>query len=177
MPHWYEVFENDRVQYVTRARIARLFWLGFGTLLVVVAGTLFVLTRQVPLGVGVPVIGLALVLPGTYVAWSVADIARIVWCIKLSDRHLVGYDFARRRRVFDWTTLDRIDLAAKGLRLVRHDGAELEVPHLFPDFAALSHRIVAYAEFYGIPVCIDAQPWQDADLRALYGVDLPTAED
>lgn len=170
MSRWFEVFENDRVQFVTRERVLYLVYLGGSTLLLVVAGALFIATRQVPLEVGLPVLLIALALPGSYVIWSLHEIARIVWCVKLSDRGAIGYDFARRKRSFDWTQVDRVELATTGLRLIHHRGDTLEVPHLFPNFADLSHRIIEYAEFYSIPVCIEGQRWEEVDVKTLYGL-------
>ena len=93
---------------------------------------------------------------------------RVVWCVKLSDREVVGYDYARRRMRIDWIDAERLELGEHGLAVVGPSPCVLEVPHLFPEFATLSHRMVRYAEFYEIPIFVGGQPWQQLDVYHLY---------
>ena len=67
----------------------------------------------------------------------------------------------RRRRL-------NVDLTRDGLLIVGPALFAFEIPHLFPDFAPLSHSVVYYAELNGVPVFIDGQPWQDLDVYQLF---------
>lgn len=173
MADWYEVFDNEQVQLDTRRRVAQL---------------VVVLAAGLGLGVGaVPVLSfylgstlLALGLGGGIVlgvaAWTSRALLRlrsVVWCIKLSVHRIVGYDYARRKSTIPWTEVERVELDRSGLVIAEapHEGIPgrvLRIPHLFPDFAALSHRVVEYAEAHGLPVCVDGRPWQFLDVEALY---------
>jgi hypothetical protein len=96
----------------------------------------------------------------------------VVWCVKLSARGLVGYDYGRRRVALAWPAVERVELDAEGLVVVGRDGGgeprRLRVPHLFPDYARLSHRVVEYAEAFGRPVYVDGRPWQLLDVHEVY---------
>ena len=93
---------------------------------------------------------------------------RLVWCIKLSEERIVGYDYTRRKAIMDWSRVQRVELTGEGLLLVGPELFAFEIPHLFPDFSVLSHRVVHYAEMNGVPVFIDGQPWQQLDVHQLF---------
>ena len=173
MADWYEVFDNEQVQFDTRQRVTRL---------------LVVLVAAFALGIGsVPVLAFYLpspllavglgfgVLFGTAI-WASQAFLRlrsVVWCVKLSVHRVVGYDYARRKSTIPWTRVERIDLTPDGLAIAEapHEGIPgrvLRVPHLFPDFADLSHRVVEYAEAHGLPVCLNGRPWQFLEVPTLY---------
>ena len=173
MADWYEVFDNEQVQFDTRQRVARL--------VVVLAASLALVVGFVPV--------LAFYLPSTLLAlglgggvllgvavWASQVFLRlrsVVWCVKLSVHRIVGYDYARRKSTIPWTRVERVDLDAQGLVLSEapHEGIPgrvLRIPHLFPDYAALSHRVVEYAEAHGLPVCVNGRPWQFLDLPTIY---------
>ena len=173
MAEWYEVFDNEQVQFDTRRRVARL----GGALVVLtgaVVGLLPVLWHLLPSGLLAIGIGGGLLL-GVF-AWAsraFLQLRSVVWCVKLSVHRIVGYDYARRKAVLSWTEVERVELDAAGLLIVEapaegRPGRVLRIPFLFPDFAHLSHRVVEYAEAHGLPVCVDGRPWQLLDVSALY---------
>lgn len=178
MPHWYEVFENSEVQYLTRRQVATLTGIAVGTALASIAGYEIGVRTQVPMWL----IGSSIAASWVIVFWWVLQrfgkLRRLVWCIKFSDRHLVGYDYARRKTTLDWIKIERIILGSKGLIIdgppsKATDGrfttsTSIEIPHLFPDFATLSHRIFEYANLYEIPVFIDGQPWEQLDVYHVF---------
>ena len=173
MSDWYEVFDNEQVQFDTRRRVARL----VGTLVVVlgaIAGAIPLILLHTPfplLGLGLAGCGIVGVL-----AWASRAFLRlqsVVWCVKLSVHRVVGYDYARRKSVLSWTEVERIELDATGLVIAQRPpegrpGRVLRIPYLFPDFAPLSHRVVEYAEAHGLPICVNGRPWQLLDVSTLY---------
>lgn len=173
MAEWYEVFDNEQVQFDTRKRVARL----VGALVVLagaVVGLLPVLWHLLPSALLAVGIGGGLLL-GVFVWASRAflQLRSVVWCIKLSVHRVVGYDYARRKAVLPWTEVERVELDAAGLLIVGapregRPGRVLRIPFLFPDFAHLSHRVAEYAEAHGLPICVDGRPWQLLDVSALY---------
>jgi hypothetical protein len=119
-----------------------------------------------------PLAGVLIVASGLLAARLLARrfgrLRRIVWCVKISDRRIEGYGYNRRKIAFDWLQVHRVELTEAGLTVVGPDSQCIDVPHLFPDFAELSHRIVGHAEFYGVPIFIDGRPWQSLDVYALF---------
>lgn len=173
MADWYEVFDSEQVQFETRRRVARL--------VVVLAASLALALGLIPvLAFYLPSLLLALGLGGGLllgaVAWASRRFLRlrsVVWCVKLSVHRIVGYDYARRKAVLPWTRVERVELDAAGLLIAEapHEGVPgrvLRIPHLFPDFAELSHRVAEYAEAHGLPVCVNGRPWQLLDVPTLY---------
>lgn len=168
MPSWYEVFDNVEVQYKTRKKVAVLSALATGA----VAVSFAVLALGYLGSLTMPLVGGALLvlwLSGTWwMAHRLQKLRQVVWCVKLSDREVVGYDYARRKVRIDWTNVDRIALMANGLLIADLNGCSIQVPYLFPDFPALSHRVIHYADFYSLPVYVDGQPWQQLNVYDLY---------
>ena len=168
MAQWYEVFDNSEVQWLTRKRAAKVTMAmalgGAGTL----GGLALGQTLGLPLGLTL----IALVLAWTglleLLARYVEALRRVVWCLKLSDRHVAGYDYRRQKISFDWIRVVRIDLSPEGLVVVGPDDQEIIIPHLFPDYATLSHRILHYAEFYDIPLCIHGESFAEMDVYHLF---------
>ncbi len=173
MSDWYEVFDNEQVQYDTRKRVARL----VGVLVVSLGAVvglipLILLYLPSPL-VGLGLIGLVAVGAFMWASRAFLRLRSVVWCVKLSVHRIVGYDYARRKSVLPWTEVERVELDAAGLLIAQaptegRPGRVLRIPHLFPDFARLSHRVVEYAEAHGLPVCVNGRPWQFLDLSTLY---------
>lgn len=168
MAQFYEVFDNSEVQYLTRRQVATLTGVAIGTALASMAAYEVGIRLDAPMWT----IGssIALVWMGAFwwILHRLGKLRRVVWCVKLSDRRIVGYDYARRKTELDWIRIERIILAPKGLII---DGAQprsIEIPHLFPEFATLSHRIFEYANLYDIPVFINGQPWQQLDVYAMF---------
>lgn len=168
MPYWYEVFDNEHVQLTTRKQAAML------TISVVSVVAISVVCFVAMYAGHIPVPAGALLLSVTWMftfKWSfdrLQRLRRVMWCIKISDRRIVGYDYARRQTILDWTKISRVELVGTGLILTEKDDHSLEIPHLFPEFAELSHRVVHYAEFYNIPVFLDGQPWQNIDVYDIF---------
>jgi len=173
MADWYEVFDNEQVQLDTRQRVGRLvvalvagIALGAGSVPVL---AFYLGSPWLALGVG----GAALLGAAVAASRAFLRLRSVVWCVKLSVHRIVGYDYARRKATIPWTRVERIELDRGGLVIAEapHEGIPgrvLRIPHLFPDFAALSHRVVEYAEAHGLPVCVNGRPWQFLDVAALY---------
>ncbi|MEX1054628.1 MAG: hypothetical protein WED81_01265, partial [Rhodothermales bacterium] len=67
-----------------------------------------------------------------------------------------------------WSSAERIDVGDRSLVVVGPNSESLEVAHLFPDFAEVSHRIAHYAESHRVPLFIGGKPWQQLDLYDVY---------
>lgn len=182
MADWYEVFDNEQVQFDTRRRVGRL-----AGALVVGCGAVVVLTPLLILWVPslVLVAGIVSALLAVMFVWASHAFLRlrsVVWCVKLSVHRVVGYDYARRKTILSWAEIERVEVDARALSIVAspkngQTSRILRIPHLFPDFARLSHRAVEYAEAHGLPVCVEGRPWQLLDVETLYPflADIPIA--
>ncbi len=173
MADWYEVFDNEEVQLDTRKHVGRLagaLVVGFGAilgltpLLLLWVPSLVLVTTLVSGSLAVMVVG---------ASYAFLRLRSVVWCVKLSVHRVVGYDYARRKTVLSWAEIERVELDKTSLSIVAapKDGRPsrvLRVPHVFPDFAHLSHRTVEYAEAHGLPVCVEGRPWQLLDVGRLY---------
>lgn len=168
MSHWYEVFDNEEVQWHARRQAAHLSALAATSVLT----TVLIVALGLEGFIAMETTGGSLLVLWSGTVWWIASrqrkLRRVVWCIKLSEERVVGYDYTRRKAVMAWPSVRRIELTNKGLLMVGVDLCTFEVPHLFPDFAELSHRIVHYAEQHGVPVFIDGQPWQELDIYLLF---------
>ena len=168
MSYWYEVFDNEEVQRHARKQAAHLTAVTATAVLVTLFGAALGSEGYLPL----PHVGGALGVTwlGTvrWMANRMRKLRRLVWCVKLSEERVVGYDYTRRKAIMDWSRVQRVELTHDGLLLVGPELFVFEIPHLFPDFAELSHRVVHYAEMNGVPVFIDGQPWQDLDVYQLF---------
>jgi hypothetical protein len=168
MANWYEVYESDAVLREVRQRVTRLLVFGTpGALLASLLAAIF-LTQTPPAWIPASaVMGLAV---GGGIAflrlWH--GTRQAVWCVKLSDRAVEGYNYARVRTRIDWTKVSRVSLTERSILVESHPGPSIEILDLFPDFSALGHRVVEYAEFFGIPVCVDGKPWEEMDLNSVY---------
>lgn len=168
MSQWFEVFDNEQVQLLTRKQAAGMFVvplsvLGVGLLLLI-------LSREGHLG---ELLAGSLIFPAwlftlAFLVRRILRLRRLVWCLKLSDTLVAGYDYARRQTCMPWSEVQRIDLTAGGLVIEGSEGRVLELSPLFTDFAALSHRVVQYAEQHGIPVYVDGRPWEEVDVYRLF---------
>jgi len=163
---------------MTRRQVATLSGIAVSTVLASIAGYEIGIRTDAPMWLIGPSITASWIIAFWWILQRFGKLRRLVWCIKLSDRHVVGYDYARRKTTLDWLKIERIVLASKGLVIdgpqpVTTDGrftpgASIEIPHLFPDFATLSHRIFEYASLYDIPVFIDGQPWEQLDIYNVF---------
>lgn len=168
MSHWYEVFDNEDVQEQAHKQAAHLTVVAATVVLATLVGAALGSEDYLPL----PLVGGALAATwlGTahWIANRMRKLRRLVWCLKLSDERIVGYDYTRRKVVMDWNRVRRIELTGDGLLVIGPDLFAFEIPHLFPDFADLSHRVVYHAERHHIPVFIDERPWQEVDVYHLF---------
>jgi hypothetical protein len=169
---WYEVYDHEGVQLLTRQRV--------GWLLAAAVAVLLIAIVSVPVALQYAPVPLALlaVAAGFFVAIALLSrrllrLRRVVWCVKLSVHRIVGYDYARRKLMLPWPSVERVEVDAEGLLVVGPPGGPggpvvLRIPHLFADYPRLSHRVVEYAEAHGVPVCVEGRPWQLVDLSTLY---------
>lgn len=168
MSHWYEVFDNDRVQFITRKKAAKL-------IRILVAGLVI---SGLSLAIGFSfkpflplIISGVLILLFVIFWWITArlrTLRRVVWCVKISDRRIEAFDYTRKKITLDWTKVQRVELNTDGLTMFGPKFCALEIPHLFTDFSTLSHRIIGFSELYEIPVFVDGQPWQSIDVYTLF---------
>lgn len=168
MSNWYEVFDNEEVQRYARKQATHLTAVAGAAVLVTLLGASLGAENYLPR----PYVGGVLVVTWLvtvrWMATRMRKVRRLVWCIKLSEERIVGYDYTRRKAVMEWRGVQRVELTNDGLLLIGPDLFAFEIPHLFPDFAELSHRVVYYAEMNVIPVFIDGQPWQNLDVFQLF---------
>lgn len=170
--YWYEVFDDEQVQLRVRRRAAHQVMGLLAALSAFGCGGVILAELW---GSWLTALGFAGLLALVAVVGTAASLARlrgIVWCVKLTSDHVVGYDYARRRVALDWDEVEMVDLAGRALRIVgRPTGPHvpsLLVPDSFAAFAALSHRVIRHAEDHAVPVCVDGRPWQLLDVGALY---------
>ena len=168
MPYWYEVFDNEEVQLLTRRQVGQLSGVAVATIVLTLSVLALAHAGAVSLAPAALVIVAAWLATVRWIASRLRRLRRVVWCVKISDRAIVGYDYTRQKTALDWTKVERVELAGRGLRVFGPPPCSFEIPHLFPDFAELSHRVLFYAEFYDVPVFIDGQPLQELDVYALY---------
>ncbi|MEM8557149.1 MAG: hypothetical protein AAF809_00485 [Bacteroidota bacterium] len=175
MPEWVEVYDNEDVLVATRERVGRL-----TVLTALFAGALLSFAPLLVLHTeyGLLWVGLASALFFGGVGWAALDYLHqrcVVWCVKLSMKQVVGYDYARRTLHLAWPDVARIELDADGLLIVGRGPAPLptvlKIPHQYPDFAALSHRVVEYAEAHRVEVHVDGQPLDTLDVASVFGVE------
>ena len=164
MPHWFEVFDNEQVQFLTRQQVAMLTAMVVGTTAFTISVLALGHVQLIPMPLALVLLFTAWLGTIRYLSTRLRRLRRVVWCVKISDRCVVGYDYTRRKTTMDWLDVARVELTSDGLVLAGTGELFFEVPHLFPDFAELSHRIVHYAESYGVPVFINGQPWQQLDV-------------
>ena len=171
MPTWYEVYDNQDALLATRQRVSRLTTrYGFAAVAVALSAPLVIV--QVPGGAWIAA-GAAVLLTaaGVVVLRALRALHAVAWCVRLSFQGLLA-DFGRRRTAMRWSEVARVELDDAGLLIVGTDeggtARRLRVPHAFPRYAQLSHRVVEYAEAYGRPVFVDGRPWQLLDLHVVY---------
>jgi len=168
MSAWYEVFDNVNIQLETRKQAAKLFGLVTAAVCLTIVGIILVLEMGFPftlLGILLPPLWIVVI---WFMAHRLQALRHVVWCIKLSDREVVGYDYARRKIRLDWIYVERIEITKMGMQIIGPVPSSFVIPHLFPDFAELSHRVLHYADLYDIPIYVNGEPWQQLDVFDLY---------
>jgi hypothetical protein len=168
MSNWFEVYDSDEVLLVTRKKLAKLYAVVMPVSLLMLMAVLFVIARPLPIFLLGGVILAAIVTLNLWMVRQIHQLRQVVWCVKLSDRRVAGYNYARQHTELDWTWVRRVELTSQSILLIGKLGQTLEVPHRFADFSSLSHRIVEYAEFYGVPVYVDGRPWDELDVHSVY---------
>ncbi|HLT47080.1 MAG TPA: hypothetical protein VK002_07615 [Rubricoccaceae bacterium] len=171
MPTWYETYDNQDALLATRQRVSRL-TTRYGMAAVTVALSAPLVILHVPHGPWVAVgTAAALALAGLFVLRALRTLHAVAWCVRLSFQGMVT-DFGQRRTAMRWSEVARVELDDEGLVVVGTDeggtARRFRIPHDFPRYAHLSHRVVEYAEAHGRPVFVDGRPWQLLDLHALY---------
>lgn len=164
----YEVFDNEEVQLTTRKQVAALGAFAAAAAGSTAAGLAAGHVGLVPMPAALGVLVLVWLGVIRYSTRRLGRLRRVMWCVKLSDRRVVGYDYARRRITLDWLDVRRVALTRHGLVLVGPGRRGIEVPALFPDYAALAHQVVRHAEFYDVPVFVDGRPWEALDVYAQF---------
>ena len=168
MSRWYQVFDDERVNLVTRSA-ARRHAAGAVALGLVSGVALFASFVS-------PVSTYAVVTAVTGLwGWAGAALFRTwtrlrrqVWCLKISDREVVGYDYRRHRIRIDWIDAVGVDVNKRGLAIVAADDRRLEVPVRFPSYTDLCHVVLEHAEFYEVPVLIDGAPLASVAARDVF---------
>ena len=164
----YEVYDDEKVQLLTRRKAG----VTFAVLIASVASSvvLVVLTRE-----GIIGSWLSLCLQGAIWSYAALRLTRhvqrtnhVVWCVKMSPAQVIGYDYARRKTAISWCDVRRIEVGDSGIVVQGPPDRRLEIPHLFPDFPALSHRIVDHAEAHRIPLTIEGRDLDALDIHDLY---------
>ncbi|MDX1548228.1 MAG: hypothetical protein R3247_14615, partial [Rhodothermales bacterium] len=115
MSHWYEVFDNEEVQWQARRQATHLTALAAGS----VVATLVLAALALGHVLALPLAGVAVAVLWTgtvlWMARRQRALRRIVWCIKLSEDGAVGYDYTRSKHTLRWTGMARLELARRGL--------------------------------------------------------------
>lgn len=168
MSSWYEVFDNEEVQWAARTQATRTIIVAIGAAFLTLGAVVLWAVDVLEAAVLVIVIVVGWM---SLVRWSsqrLRRLRRLVWCVKLSPDHIVGYDYTRHKKELAWTSVVRVELLPAGLLVAGPDLCRFEIPHLYPEFHALSHRIVEYAERYDVPVTIDGTPWDRLDVYQIF---------
>ena len=168
MSRWYQVFDDEQVNVVTRVAARRH---AAGAVCLGVLSGLGILA--VIVGV-VSLLPVAVLIAGLW-GWAGAALIRKwhllrrqVWCVKFSDREIVGYDYRRRRIRIDWIDARQVDIAPSGLSITSTRDVKLEIPVAFPDYTALCHAILEHADFYEIPVLVDGRELLEVEANVIF---------
>lgn len=163
-PH---IFDSELVQSTVRERIAQYYSYG----IIAIGASLGLLYIASLPGVNTVVVlsvtSLLWLLGGRVVASNISELRNIVWCVKISERGVVGYDYARTRRAVDWEDIDRINLTEDGIQVLSVHAQPLQVPHMFADYHDISHMLMDESEYRGIPLFVNGYPWHQATVYQL----------
>ena len=168
MAPWYEVYDNVQVHLLTRTQAAKMTATATVVLMFSIGCLAFGLEGTLPILMAAPVGISAVVIFAWRSTRQLRRLRRLVWCIKLCDREIVGYDYARRKVTIGWSSAERIEVGDRSLVVVGPGSVSLEIAHLFPDFSEVSHRIAHYAEIHRVPLFVRGRPWQQLNLHDVY---------
>lgn len=168
MPSRYEIYENEEIHCRTRRQVRRLGGIALAALVFTMA--LAALHAHRTLSTLLLSTGLSLAWTGTigWTAFRLWHLRHVAWCVKISPREIVGYDYARRRHRLSWKEVQRLSITDENLRLNDVNGCWLEIPTRFRDYPALSHRLLQLSEQRNVPVYVDDQPWEQIDVYQLF---------
>ncbi len=164
-PH---IFDSEAVQARVREQISQIYSYA-AVSCGLVLGLLYILT--------LPEVNTLLVAAITATAsWGayrylfarINRLRNVVWCVKLTEHDVVGYDHSRTRLSIPWEDIDRINLTDGGIQIQTLASRSIEVPHLFDDYHEISHLLMEEAEYRGIPLFINGYPWQQATVYQLF---------
>ena len=169
MAEWCEVFSDERVRALVRARARRLvvgFALASGFL--VAAAPLVTVWWPPIAGPAALTCGVVLTALAVVTLRRLARLHRMLWRVELSVGRVVAHDVGGRRVSVVWPALDAVDVRHDGIAFAGRDGGgrrvRFVVPRTLPQFTALGHRAVEYAEAFGRPLWVDGQPWDRLDV-------------
>lgn len=164
----YELFHANHIQREARRCVHRLYGIALGLALITV---LSLGLERFDL---VPSTAAACLLVGSWLlgVWITARrlrrVRRNVWCVRIDPDAFVGYDHARRKTRMEWPSIHHVNLTDEALVIVKSPHCFVRVSTTFPEYTALSHRIVHYAARHGTAVCINGRPWHQLDVYELY---------
>ena len=168
MPNWSEVFDNERVQFLTRQQATKLVRILVGAFALSATGIVVGFYHKLFFPGIIAAVLVIWAVAFWWISWRLQMLRRVVWCVKISDRRVEAYDYTRKKLSLDWTKVERVEINSEGLVLAGPNFYAFEIPQLFTDFSALSHRIVALAELYEIPISVEGTSWQKLDVYELY---------
>lgn len=164
----YEIFDNEQVHFETRKQAGRLSALVVAAVVTTLALIALAFTGYVPTAFSLLLVGTAWIALAAWIGYRMRLLRRVVWCLKISDQRIVGYDYLRKPTVFDWTIIERIELGPRSLHVHAGPDRALDIPQVFGDFHMLSHCLMHWADFYGTPLYINGRRWQDTSVYDLY---------
>lgn len=165
---WYDVYDNVEVQLLTRRLAAGSTAIVTIGLMLICAVVAFAIDGQLPASAAAGTVLMTCVVLGYWIYARIQRLRRIVWCIKFSRKHVVGYDYARRRILIPWKEVQRIELGDDSLTIVGKHPLALTVTHHFADYPQVSHRVVHYADRFEIPLFVNGTPWQQLDIYDVF---------
>lgn len=180
MADWAQVYDDDDALDDARLRVRRLvvgFALVSGAL--VSAAPVATVVGGAQASIMAALCGVMLTASAVTVMVRLAREHRRIWRVELSVHKAVGYDAVGRRRALPWFTVERVAVTEAGIEIAGLDEgghrARLLAPLHMPDYTALAHRAVEYAEAHGCPVWIGDTPIDDLELSLLDPSLCPTA--
>lgn len=172
MADWSQVYDDDLALDDARSRVRRLV-IGFALLsgALVSAAPLATVVGGAQAHVMAAACGVLLTVSAVVVTVRLAREHRRIWRVELSVHHAVGHDAVGRRRALPWSGVEAVDVTAGGIVISGLDEgghrARLLAPIGMPDYTALAHRAVEYAEAHGRAVWVDGEPVDAIDLALL----------
>lgn len=168
MPKYYEIYDNEEVQLSTRRQVGRL----AGYVVLAASATVALVATLVH-----GILSLLVVAPLLAAIWGMTSwitfrrfrtLRCIVWCVKLSDNCVLGYNYARCPTVLGWNDIDFVNFTQKGVFIHGSGDQLVHITDVFPEYADLAHRILALAEDHGAPIFVDDEPLEKINVYRLF---------